>query len=314
MLRLVLRRLVSVVPILFVVTLVAFLLLELVPGDAATLLAGDNASPEVVTAVRVRLGLDKPLPARLIGFESNLLRGDLGRSFNTSQPVAEAIAQTLPVTGSIALIAIVLAVLLGIPAGVVSALRRGRFTDRLVNSVAALGLAVPPFVFAFLIIIPLAVVWHLLPATGYVSITDSPGDWLAHVILPGIALAIPSAATLARQMRGALADTMEQDFIRTGRAVGLSPWALIAKHGMKNSAIPVVTVLGLQAGRILGGAVIVEQVFAIPGFGTLSYNAVLQHDVPVIQGVVLVSAVIVLFVNLLVDISYGYFNPKLRDV
>jgi peptide/nickel transport system permease protein len=313
MVKLLARRLLSVIPVIFVVSLVAFLLVSLAPGDPATTLAGENASPEVVAAVRTRLGLDKPPLQRLIDFEVRILHADLGTSFQTSQPVAEAMRQTLPVTGSLSLIAIILAILMGAAAGIVSALRRGGLTDRLINAVSAIGVAVPPFVLAFVLIIPLAVLWHLFPATGYVGITDDPLDWLRHLILPGFALAIPSAAELGRQLRGSLVDTLEQDFIRTGRACGLLPLSLIGKHALKNSAIPVVTVLGLQASRILGGAVVVESVFAIPGFGTLSFAAVLQHDVPVIQGVVLVSAAIVLAINLLVDLSYGYFNPRLRS-
>ncbi|MGW4337503.1 ABC transporter permease [Rhodococcus koreensis] len=309
------RRLFLAVPILLVVTLVTFLLVDLSPGDPAALLAGDNASPERVEEVRGQLGLDQSMWDRLASYFTGLLHGDFGRSLFSGQSVGAAITEALPVTLSLTLVAFVLVFLIAIPLGTMAAARRDGIADRIVSACASFFIGVPPFVAGLLLVIAFALMMPLFPATAYVPLSEAgPNVWLSHLMLPGLALALPSAAEVARQLRGALVDVLEQDFIRTQRAKGLSSLLVLAKHGLKNAAPPVLTVAGLQLGRMLGGAVIVEQVFAMPGFGMLAYNSVVQHDYPIIQGVVLVSALAVIVVNILTDVLESMINPRLRSV
>jgi peptide/nickel transport system permease protein len=236
----------------------------------------------------------------------------MGRSPINHIPVWDRISAALPVTLSLALISLVLAVALGVVGGTWAALRRGRFVDRAVTAASAVIQAVPPFLVGLALVIFFAVDRSWLPATGYVHFGDDPWEWFRHLLLPAFTLALASAAELARQTRGAMVDTLEQDHIRATRAKGLPERWVIGKHAAKNAAPLVVTVLGLQVGRILGGAVVVELIFVLPGFGALALSAVGARDVVLIQGVVLVSAVFVLVANLAVDVSYGYFNPKTR--
>lgn len=307
------RRLLSMVPVIVVVLLIVFLLVELTPGDAAVTLAGENASAEQIEDVRRRLDLDEPLVNRMLDYAGDVVRGDLGTSLLTSRRVVDLIAETWPITASLAIVALVIVVLLGLGGGVIAALRYGGLVDRLMTALTSLGTAIPAFVFAFLLLVPFAVDRSLLPSVGFAPLSDGLWEWLRHLILPGLALAIPSAAELARQVRGALVDTFQQDYIRSKYASGLSTVRVVGKHALRNAAIPIVTVLGLQVGRIIGSAVVVEKVFAIPGLGSLSFRAALGRDVPLIQGLVLFVAAVVLLVNLVVDISYGYLNPRLRQ-
>lgn len=308
----VVRRILVAVPVLLLVTLLSFTLLELAPGDAARAVAGEAATPEQVEQIRAELGLDRPLALQYLSFVGDALRLDLGRSAQDSRPVTEILAEAFPVTASLTLVGLALAVLLAVPAGAVAALWRGRLPDRLVTAAAALFLAVPPFVVALLLVVTLAIRQPLLPAVGYVDFTESPADWLAHLVLPGTALALYAGAELVRQVRGGLVDALERDFIRTSRAKGLRERLVVGKHAARAAAAPAVTVFGLQVGRILGGAVLIEFVFALPGFGSLAVNAVTTQDVPLIQGVVLVAALCLVAVNLSVDLVCGVLNPRLR--
>lgn len=312
MLKLVARRVLTAVPTLLGVILVAMLLLELMPGDPAAVMAGDNATPEAVETIRRDLELDEPVWERFGGYVGNVARGDLGRSPGSTVPIWDRISEALPVTLSLALVAMVMAVVIGGAAGAVAALRRGRWADRAVTGAASVMQAVPAFVVGLALVIAFAVERAWFPATGYQPLAEGVGEWLRYLVLPGLALALSSAAELARQTRGALVDTLEQDFIRASRAKGLSERWVVGKHAAKNAATPVVTVVGLQVARILGGAVVVEQIFGMHGFGALAVNAVLTRDMVLIQGIVLVSAIGVLIANLVVDLSYGYFNPKVR--
>lgn len=312
MLRMISRRLVATVPTLLGVTLVALLLMELMPGDPAVIMAGDQATPEAVQRIREDLNLDRPFWERFAEYVGGAVRGDLGTSPGSSTPVWDRISASLPVTFSLGAVAMVMATVGGLLVGVAAALRQGRLLDRAVTGVTSVALAVPSFVVGLALIIFFAVDRSILPATGYQPMSAGMWEWLERLILPGTALALASGAELARQTRGALVDTMEQDFIRASRAKGLSSWRVIAKHGAKNAATPVVTVAGLQVARILGGAIVVERIFGMHGFGSLAVNAVLTRDMILIQGIVLVSAVVVLLVNLLVDLSYGYLNPRVR--
>jgi peptide/nickel transport system permease protein len=313
MLRFLTTRLAALVPMLFLLTVVVFGLVEIAPGDPAAIIAGPEASPEAVALLRAELGLDKPLFERYLSYLGDLLRGDLGTSYVTDEPVGEVIARRLPRTISVALYAIVIAVLLSIPFGLLAALRRGRPTDRIVTGGSVFLLAVPPFVLAALLVNYLALGGlRVLPPTGYVPMSESFSEWLRFATLPAIAIATISLAELTRQARGSLVDTLEEDFVRTARAKGLGRWRTVGKHAAKNAAVPYLTVLGLNVGRIVGAAVIVEAVFDLQGFGQLGVTSVLSRDLPTMQGVVLVSGLIVLMVNLLVDVGYGYLNPRIR--
>jgi peptide/nickel transport system permease protein len=312
MLRLVARRAITTVPALLGVMLVALLLLELMPGDPAEIMAGENATPEAVEAIRQDLRLDDPLWERFGRYVGGVVQGDLGESPGSHTPVWGRISAALPVTLSLAGMSLLFAVLVAVPAGTWAALRRGRAPDRVVTTAASVVQAVPPFVVGLLLVITFAVNQSWLPAGGFIPLEEDPWEWFRHLILPAGALSLAAAAELARQTRGSLVDTFEQDYIRALRAKGLRERWVVGKHAAKNAATPVVTVLGLQVGRILGGAVVVEFIFGMHGFGALALNAVVTRDIVLIQGVVLVGAIAVLLANLAVDIFYGYLNPKAR--
>ncbi|MET0147132.1 MAG: ABC transporter permease [Ilumatobacteraceae bacterium] len=313
MLRYIARRVLVAIPLLLIVGFCVFILLDLAPGDAASRVAGENATPEEIIQVRERLGLNDNVIVRYGEWLGNAVQGDLGRSLTTPQDVTDAIWSRLPITGSLALIAITITLVVAIPLGVLAALRPNSLLDRGVSAIAALSMALPPFVIGLILVLLFAVKWAWLPATGYIPFTESPSEWLKHLILPALALAAIPTAELARQLRGSLVDALGNDYVRTARAKGMKERTVVFKHALKNAAIPVITVFGLQVGRLLAGSVTIEFIFVLPGFGRLAYDAVVSRDVPMIQGVVIVSAIIVITVNLLVDISYGFLNPRLRQ-
>jgi len=312
MVRMIIKRLLLIIPILFLVSLITFGLISLTPGDPAVTVAGETATPQQLALVRHQLGLDKPLVDQYVTFLGDASRLDFGNSIGTQQPVSDRIADTLPVTASLVLLTMVMAVLISVPAGVIAALYKQRLPDRLVAFGASFALAIPSFIIALALIVPFTLNRSWFPATGYVKLQDNAWEWFHHLVLPAFALSLVSASELTRQIRGALVDVMEQDFIRAGRAKGLPEWIVLTKHAFRNAAVPVVTVFGLQLARILGGAVIVESIFAIPGFGSAAVTAVIAHDYPMIRAIVLISAVVVVIVNLLVDVANGFINPKLR--
>jgi peptide/nickel transport system permease protein len=312
MLQLIVRRLFIMIPVLFLVSLIVFSLILLVPGDPAVTLAGENASQEQIDATRTRLGLDDPVVEQYGRWVGNAARGDLGESLFSSQKVTDAIVQRLPATLSLAGGAIVLSVLIGLPAGIFSALFRGRWPDRLIGLGAASALAMPNYFIAKLLILFFAIWNPLFPATSFVPFTEDPWDWAKHLILPWITLGLASSAVITRQLRSSLIGVLSQDYVRTARAKGLRGRTVVLKHASKNAAIPVVTVLGTQVAFALGGSVIVEQVFGIAGVGQLAISSVQKRDLPNIQGIVVMATLLVLFCNLLVDLAYGYLNPKVR--
>lgn len=315
MLKLVTSRILASVPLLLLVAFLSFVLLELANRgtDPAARIAGDGASPEQIEAIKQNLNLDSPMIVRYAEWVGHAVTGDLGKSLYSGQAVTDAIMERIWITGSLALWAIILTIVIGIPLGVWAAVRQGSLVDRAVTTVAALLMSVPPFVLGLLLVITFAITRAWLPATGYVTIAEGGiAEWSRHLILPALALAAVSAAELARQTRGSIVDALNKDYVRTSRAKGLSGRSVLWKHTMKNAAVSIVTVLGMQMGRILGGAVTVEFVFAISGLGMLGYTAVVQRDLPMVQGVVIISALVVLICNLLVDMSYGYLNPKIR--
>ena len=305
-------RLISTVPMLVLVGLITFLLIHITPGDPAAVVAGENASVEAIEAARHRLGLDRPFLVQFWHWLTAVLHGDLGTSFTSGKPVTELILDRLPTTLSLTAGATLIGLTAAVPLGVFAATRRGSWADRLTIFGTSLGIAAPEFFIGLLLVLVVALNWGWLPATGYVPFADDPLEYFARLTLPSITLGLGVAAELARQVRGAMIDVLSRDYIQTARAKGLSSFAIIVKHALKNAAIPVVTVLGLQIRRLLGGTVIVEQIFAMNGVGSLAVRAVFLRDLPVLLGVALVTAVVVLLVNLLVDMSYGYFDPKVR--
>ena len=306
------RRLLGLIPLLFIVSFCVFGLIQLVPGDAAvTLAGGENSTPERVAEVRHELHLDEPFLEQYGTWFGNAIQGDFGTSFNTRRPVADDLAQTLPVTGSLVLAASVLGILIGVPVGIFAGMRAGSRTDRALIAGTSLGIAIPNFVLAMMLISVFAINWQIFPALGYTKFTDSPTDWATHIALPTFALSLGLAAALARQLRAAMAEAMESKYIRAMWAKGANT-RTVARHTLKNASIPAVTVFGLFLGGLLGGAVIVEQIFSIPGLGQYIVSGVINRDVPVIQGVAIMFVLIFVIINLLLDITYGFLNPKVR--
>jgi peptide/nickel transport system permease protein len=310
--RLLLRRLGGAVLVVFLASILVALMVHLVPGDAASTVAGDNATPEQIEATRVRLGLDRPIWIQYADWAGAALQGDFGESLVTNRPVVDMIRQVLPATLSITLAAVVVAVVVGVTFGGIAGLRRG-LTDRVTSLGASLGIAMPSFWVGMLLVTFFALEFNLFPALDYTPLTEDPLEWLHHITLPAVALGLGMSAEVARQTRGGVVDVMAQPYIRTARAKGTPGGRLFARHVVRNAAIPVVTVLGLQIGRLLGGVIIIEQVFAVNGLGTMAVRAVTDRDFPVIQAYVLLVTVIVVSINLLVDLSYGWINPRVRN-
>ncbi|MCJ0907224.1 ABC transporter permease [Rhodococcus sp. ARC_M6] len=306
------KRMGSALVVLWLVHLVTFSLIRLVPGDAAELIAGDRATSEQVDAIRHSLGLDGSVVAQYFASLSQLLHGDLGISLFSGLPVAESIMIAAPATLSIAGLALLIATVVGVSAGVVAGLKRGSLVDRLVTTAATLGLAMPSFWVGLVLATFFGLTYKLLPATGYSPLSEGVGPWLQHIILPSLALGLAVAAEIARHTRGGVSDVMARPYIRTARARGASGTTLVRRHVLRNAAIPVVTVLGLQAGKLLSGTIVIESVFGIAGLGSLTVNAVLQRDYSVLQGFIILAATVVVSVNLLVDVVYGKINPKVR--
>lgn len=307
----VLRHLASAVVTLLVVMVVVFLLQQLVPGDPAIAIAGEDATPEFIAQIRDELNLDDPLPLQLLDYVWNAMTFDFGTSIQSQQPVSRMLGEALPVTVSLALVSMLFTILLGVGAGTLAALKPGSWLDRALVGSSAVALAIPPFVTGLLLQRIFGVRLGWLPAIGYTPLGEDPVMWFKGLLLPGLTLASISAAEVARQLRGNLIDTREQDFIRTLRAKGLSPGAILGKHAFRNAAAPMLTVLGIQLGLIIGGAVIIEQVFALPGLGQTGVNAILSKDYPVVRGVVLFGATMVIILNLIVDIVNVKLNPRM---
>ena len=310
---LILRRLLALIPLLFIVSLAVFSLTLLLPGDPAIALAGgDAASPEAIEQVRNELGLDDPFPVRYGRWVAGALRFDFGNSLENGRSVSDEIRARFPVTFGIALAAVAVTLLIGVPAGILGGLRPGSWMDRVGVLTASLGIAVPSFWLAMLLVAALAVQLGWLPAIGYRGFTESPIDWLRHVLMPAVALGTAGAASLARQLRAALVDVLGTSYVRTAWAKGARPRRVIAVHALRNAALPAVTILGLQFSALLGGTVIIEQIFGIPGLGTYALRAIISNDLPVIQGVTIVFVLVRVLFNLLVDLSYGLLDPRIR--
>ena len=307
------RRLISVVPILLLVTLGVFVLVSLIPGDAAqTLAGGPDATPAQVREVRHALRLDEPVLEQYWDWLKGAVHGDLGTSFQTHEPVAKEIGQRLPVTIGLLLAGTFVALFVGIPLGLISGMRAGSRTDTGARVYASIGLAIPEFVLAVVLVFVVAVEWGWLPPSGFEHFTNSPSEWLRYMTLPALALGLVNGAILSRQLRASLIDTMDSNYVRAAWARGGSARTVVGKHALKNAAMPVVTTLGTQVGFLIGGTVILEQIFAIPGMGSYLLGAINAQDLPVIQGVTVVFVIFGILISLLVDIAYGYLNPKVR--
>lgn len=312
MTRFIARRILTALPSLFLITLIVFTLVQLSPGDPAITAAGPDASAEQIEAIRERLGLNDPVVQQYANWAGDAATGDFGQSLNGGYDVLPAIVQRLPVTLSLAGLALVFALLIAVPAGAIAAVRSGGWIDRGVIVMTSIGIALPSFAVGLLLVYLFALRLGWFPATGYTSFSESPFEWLRGLVLPALGLGLAVAAELTRYLRASLRDVLESDYVRTARSKGLSPRKVVGKHGLKHAALPVVTILGLQAGQLLGGVVVMEQVFGLPGVGTLTVAAVYARDYPVIQATALLAGVTVLVLNLLVDLSYSYFDPRIR--
>ncbi|HMR33401.1 MAG TPA: ABC transporter permease [Geminicoccaceae bacterium] len=309
---LLLRRLLTLVLTLLAASLVVFVVLEILPGDPAAVMLGVGAQPDTVAALRAELGLDRPAVLRYLAWIGGMLTGDLGRSYTYGVPVAELVRERLAVSVPLAGLALALAALVGIPAGVVAASRRGGGTDLGVMAATQLGVAVPNFWFAILLILLFSVQLRWLPAGGFAGWGSGIWPGLRSLILPSLALALPQAAILARVTRSAVLDTLGESYVRTARAKGL-PWrAALWRHAVPNAMIPVVTILGLQFSFLLAGTIIIEQVFYLPGLGRLIFQAIAQRDLIVVKSLIVLLAGSVVVVNFLVDLTYAWLDPRLR--
>ncbi|HBK05349.1 MAG TPA: peptide ABC transporter [Acetobacteraceae bacterium] len=306
-------RLAQIVPTLILVSILVFCLQQLMPGDPAVVLAGEErGDPRVIEQIRTELWLDRSIPVQYVHWVGNVLQGNLGYSWRTRQPVAELIAQKLPVTSQLGVMAFLIAVAIGVPAGVIAAVKRNGIWDYIANAVGLAGLSMPNFWLGIMLILLLSVDLGWLPPSGYVPLTEDVTRSLATTIMPAFVLGNAIAAILMRHTRGAMLSTLDQDYIRTARAKGLSRLRVILRHALRNALIPVVTLGALELGTLLSGAVLTEQVFSIPGFGKMVVDAVFNRDYPVVQGVVLVTALLFILLNLLADILYVLINPRLR--
>jgi peptide/nickel transport system permease protein len=292
---------------------VVFAFTFLLPGDPARDIAGGlNASPARVAQLRRQLGLNQPLVIQYLHWLGKLLTLNLGTSLFSGESVSSQLAQRVPITFSIAFGALVVGVLLGFPAGLIAGGRPGSIFDRLIAAGSSIGIGMPDFWLGIVLIILFAVKSHLLPAVGYESLTTSPLEWARHLLMPWVALGIAIAATIARQLRGSVIDELHQDYTRTARSIGLAHRDVLVRHVLRNAVTPVVTLTGVQFAYLLGGTVIIEQIFGIPGLGSYFLQAITDKDVPVIQGVTLVIALTFLAMNLVVDIAYAWINPEVR--
>ena len=310
--RFLIRRFAGAAVVLLLVSLMTFAMIWLVPGDPASAFLDASATPEQIARLRVALGLDKPLPLQMADWYGRVLRGDLGQSILLNRSVAAALIERLPVTLSLAGFALAFAVIVGIAAGTIAAVNHNRWPDQAVMTMALIGLSTPEFWLGLVFILVFAVQLGWLPTGGFVPIAESPTGWLRTIVLPGLTVGLVQVGFIARMTRASMLDALNQDFVRTADAKGLSRFDIVVRHGLPNALIPIMTVIGIVAGALLGGTVIIEQVFSIPGVGRLIIGAIAARDFPVMQGGLLFLAVIYLVVNLTVDILYAVVDPRVR--
>jgi len=307
------RRLLSAIPVLFVVSLVTFLILWLVPGDITAEIAGPDATAEDLAAIRARLGLDRPLWERALAWYADLFRGDLGYSYLLNRPVSEAVLERLPVTLSLAGLALVMATAMGMLLGILAAVRHNTIVDQGAMITALIGLSIPDFWFGIVMIILFGVWLGWFPTGGFVPLSEDPVGWARSMALPAITLALTQMGVIARMTRSAMLDVLGQDYIRTARAKGMKRSTVVFRHGLRNAMIPIVTVVGVITGVLLSGAVVIETVYSLPGVGRLIIGAIQRRDFPIIQGGLLITACVFVFVNIVVDLLYAWFDPRVRN-
>jgi ABC-type dipeptide/oligopeptide/nickel transport system permease component len=312
MLAFTLRRLVQAIPVVFLSTVGVFLLLHLVPGDPAVALAGSDATPEVLHAMRRELGLDQPLPVQYGLWVGRVIQGDLGRSYASKLPVGEQIAQRIPATLELTIAGLLLALLISIPTGILAAVRERGPADWLVSSFNAFAIAVPNFWFGILMILLFGLALGWLPPSGRGDFGRDPVGALQFLLLPAVTLALNQSAILSRFVKSSMLEVMHEDFVRTARAKGLREWLVVQRHVLRNALVPVATVLGIQFGRLLGGAIVVESVFAWPGVGRLILQGIGNRDYTIVQGTLLLLVVTFVVVNLITDLAYGLLDPRIR--
>ena len=308
----VVRRLLIALPSLLIASLIVFTLPRLIPGDVVQLMLEEKAYGKDLDDLRAKLGLDRPIPVQYVDWLGSIVRGNFGESLWTRQPVLTELARRLPVTAALGSLALAVAIAIGIPIGVIAAVRQDSLLDFVARSIAVFGLSVPAFVMALLVTLLPAIWWGWTPRVQYVTFASNPAAFLLQLILPAIILGITSAASIMRLTRGMLLEVLRHDYVRTAWAKGLRERVVVLKHALKNAVIPVVTVLGLQVAAIAGGAVIIEWIFGIPGMGQFLVDAIVQRDYPVIQGINLVIVVIIVATNLVVDLAYAVLDPRIR--
>jgi peptide/nickel transport system permease protein len=306
------RRLLYSLIVLFGVLVLVFALVHLVPGDPVRIALGTRYTPEAYDALRSASGLDKPLVEQFFTYIGSAFTGDLGVSFRNGDPVTVTLLERLPATISLAVVGIAIALLIALPAGVWSALHEGRISDVIVRITSQFGVSIPDFWMGILLIALFASTLGWLPTSGYRPLFDDPGGWLRHIVLPGLTIGLVAAAIMTRYVRSAVLEVASAGYVRTARSKGLSPRVVTFRHTLRNALIPVLTITGIQLATILGGVIVVEVVFAWPGLGRLVYNAVAARDYPVIQGAVLLIAVLFLLINLIVDALYAVVDPRIR--
>ena len=310
------RRLLAVLPVLLVVSLLVFFMLRLAPGDPAAVIAGNNATSEDIANIRAHMGLDKPIAAQYVLWMGQVLQGDLGYSYYLSKPVTALVAQRVEPTLSLALGTVLLAVCIAVPLGSLAAWRMGGWLDRGLSAFSVAGFSVPVFVIAYLLIYVFAMQLQWLPVQGYKPISGPQAQgtwaWMRQLILPWLTLSTVYVALIARITRASVSEALQEDFIRTARAKGLAERTVLVRHALANAAVPIVTVVGIGVALLIGGVVVTETVFAIPGLGSLTVDAVLNRDFPVIQGLVLLFSLSYVLINLLVDTSYVWLDPRIR--
>jgi peptide/nickel transport system permease protein len=310
--RFLLTRLLSTIPVLLVVAVAVFLILRLTPGDPAAVIAGDSATTEQIEQIRASLGLDKPIPVQFVIWAGNALRGDLGESFFFKKQVSELIAQRIEPTLALALCTIVLAVAVAVPLGVLAAWRHGGWLDRALMGFSTLGFSIPVFVLGYLLIWLVSMKLGWLPVQGYQRLEEGFVPFIRHLILPSVTLSIVYVALIARVTRAAVSEALTEDYVRTARSKGLPERVVVLRHALRNAAVPIVTVVGIGLALLIGGVVVTESVYSIPGLGRLTVDAVLARDFPTIQGVILLFSVAYVLINLAIDLSYLFLDPRIR--
>jgi peptide/nickel transport system permease protein len=312
MLGYLLRRVLAAIPVMGVVALVVFLLLRLTPGDPAAILAGDNATPAQLERIRASLGLNEPLYVQFVTWIGKLLHGDLGVSLISNVPVLKMISQRIEPSISIAVLTIILSVLIAVPLGVIAAWKQGTWIDRFVMGLSVLGFSVPVFVIGYVLIQLFAIDLRWLPVQGFKSITGGLGPFLERLALPTLALSFIYVALIARMTRASMLDVLGEDYVRTARAKGIGEIAVLFRHALRNAAVPVITVIGTGFALLISGVVVTESVFNIPGIGRLTVDAVLARDYPVIQAMILLTSLLYVTINLLIDVAYTVLDPRIR--